>query len=80
MRTPEGRAKLAYSMIHPARLLVEYVSANSKVKVDTLEYPTRVEEYKRFLAAVPDEEKADEPYPEFQGHVAALEAFLSPLA
>lgn len=80
MRTPQGRAKLAHSMIHPARLLVEYISSSSKVTVDTLEYPTRVDEYKRFLAAVTDEEKAGEPYVELQGYVAAIEAFLNPPA
>jgi hypothetical protein len=80
MRTPEGRAKLAHSMIHPARLLVDYISASSKVTVDTLEYPTRIDEYKRFLAAVPDEEKYGAPYPDLQKCVDAIEAFLNPPA
>ena len=80
MRTPEGRYKLAHSMIHPARLLVDYISASSKVTVSTLEYPTRINEYKRFLAAIPKDEKEGEPYPELQGYVAAIEAFLNPPA
>jgi len=80
MRTPKGRAKLAHSMIHPARLLVEYINSSSKVTVGTVDYPTRIDEYKRFLAAVTDEEKKSEPYPEFQGYVAAIEAFLNPPA
>jgi hypothetical protein len=63
-------------MIHPARLLVEYIGDGSRVKVNTLSYPTRLEDYKAFLAAVPDEEKAGEPYVELQGYVEAIEAFL----
>ena len=80
MRTPEGRSKLAHSMIHPARLLVDYIGDGSKVTVSTLEYPTRIDEYKRFLAAVSDVEKKNEPYPELQGYVKAIEAFLYPAA
>lgn len=77
LRTPEGRSKLAHSMIHPARLLVEYIGDGSKIKVNTSSYPTRLEDYKTFLAAVPDEEKEGEPYPELQGYVDAIEAFLN---
>jgi len=77
MRSPKGRAKLAHSMIHPARLLVDYISEGSKITVSILEYPTRIAEYKRFLAAVTDEEKKCEPYPELQGYVDAIESFLN---
>jgi hypothetical protein len=75
MRSPKGRSKLARSMTHTARLLVEYTRDPSK---STLKYPTRVDDYKIFLAAVPDEEKAGEPFVELQGYVDAIEAFLYP--
>jgi hypothetical protein len=76
MRTPEGRSKLAHSMIHPVRLLIEYISVRSRVTVDTLEYHTRIDDYKTFLAAVPNEERSREPYVELQGYVTDIEAFL----
>lgn len=76
LKTKKGRVKLAHSMIHPARLLVEYISKGSKVTVNTLEYTTRIELYRSFLAAVPEEEKQGEPYTGLQKYVVDIEAFL----
>jgi hypothetical protein len=75
LQTPDGRSKIAHSMIHPARLVVESLQDRSRIpELDTLEG------YKTFLAAVPNEEKSRDPYPELQGYVDVIEASLKPPA
>ena len=64
IRTPEGRNKLAVSMIQPVKLARDYLRDTRKNWED-VDYPMegRVREYNYFLAAVPEEEQKADPFP-----------------
>ena len=73
IRTPEGRNKLAVSMIHPVKLAVSYLESTRK-PLSAVEYPmqSRVDEYQRFIAAVPEDEQEVDPFPELETLVNKL--------
>jgi hypothetical protein len=75
IRTPEGRNKIAVSMIHPVKLAVDYLENTRKNWMD-IEYPmgTRITEYNWFLAAVPEEEQKADPFPELKDLIDRLKA------
>ena len=86
MDSIEGRYKLAVSMIHPARVALEYYEAGLN-KSHTSEawqnlisdIKSKVENFELFLKAIPDEEKSGEPYPELLGLVEQLKVVESGL-
>jgi hypothetical protein len=77
VRTPEGRNKLATSMIHPVRLAIDYLESTRKPLSD-IEYPmeSRVTEYRRFIATVPEDEQKADPFPELEASVNQLQALI----
>ena len=80
MESAEGRHKLAVSMIHPARLSIEYYEAGSNKDHASSEVwqklisdlKGKIESFELFLKAVPTEEKLGEPYPELLDLVERL--------
>jgi len=77
IRTPAGRNKLAASMIQPVKLAVSYLESTRKSLSD-IEYPmqSRVDEYQRFIAAVPEDEQKADPFPELETLVNKLAALI----
>jgi hypothetical protein len=73
IRTPEGRNKLAVSMIHPVKIAIDYLEQTRKSWED-IDYPmsSRVTGYNWFLAAVPEEEQGDSPFPELKDLIDRL--------
>lgn len=78
MRTPEGRLKLAHSMVQPSRILIEYLGRNKGLS--SIDVQNRIDDYKSFLSAVPDEEKGFAPFLELQGNLTQLQEHLYPPA
>lgn len=79
MKSAEGRYKLAVSMIHPARVSLEYYEAGSNKDHTSeawqnliSEIKSKIETFELFLRAIPAEEKLDEPYPELLDLVERL--------
>ena len=64
IRTPEGRNKLAASMIHPVKNALNYIEQTRKNWID-IEYPMdgHVKEYNWFMSTVPEEEQTVESLP-----------------
>lgn len=77
VRTPAGRNKLAVSMIQPVKLALDYLTSTKKPLGD-IEYPmkSRVDEYRRFLATVPEDEQKEPPFPELEAMVDRLQALI----
>ena len=75
IRTPEGRNKLAVSMIDPVKLATDYLEQTRKNWED-IEYPmsSKVTEYNCLLAAVPEEEQEEAPFPELKDLINRLQA------
>ena len=77
IRTPEGRNRIAASMIHPVKLAVDYL-VHTRKPLHEIEYPmkSRVTEYNWFLSTVTEEELKADPYPELKALVDRLQALI----
>ena len=77
VRTPEGRNKIAGSMMHPVTLALNYLEQTHKSWED-LDYVTEghVREYRWFLEVVPEEEQVAEPFPELKALVERLQLWI----
>ncbi len=75
--TPRGRTKLAYSLVQPVKLALDYLKSTRKPFRD-IEYSmqSRLTECQKFFALVPEEEQEAAPFPELKGLVTELDALI----